>query len=141
MVRNFCIARRLVEAGGAVVSLNFSRWDWHGGDGRKLREGRANMPLLDQAVATLVDDLHQRGLDRDVSGGGMGRVRPHAAHQNNRAGRDHWPQVSGALLAGGGMRTGQVIGATNRNAEHPTRRPVQVPGGVRDSLIATSVWT
>jgi hypothetical protein len=124
MVRNFCIARRLVEAGARVVSLNFSRWDWHGGDGRNFVEGRANMPLLDRAVAALVDDLHLRGLDRDVSvvvWGEFGRT----PRINNRAGRDHWPQVSGALLAGGGMRTGQVIGATNRNAEHPTQRPVK----------------
>jgi hypothetical protein len=124
MVRNFCIARRLVEAGARVVSLNFSRWDWHGGDGRNFVEGRANMPLLDQGVAALVGDLHARGLDQDVSvvvWGEFGRT----PRVNNNAGRDHWPQASGALLAGGGMRTGQVIGATNRYAEHPTRRPVK----------------
>src|SRR6185295_18375195 len=105
MVRNFCIARRLVEAGARVVSLNFSRWDWHGGDGRNFVEGRANMPLLDQAVAALVTDLHERGLDRDVSvvvWGEFGRT----PRINNNAGRDHWPQVSGAILAGGGMKTG-----------------------------------
>src|SRR6266496_6687681 len=123
MVRNFCIARRLVEAGARVVSLNFSRWDWHGGDGRNFVEGRANMPLLDRAGAALVDDLHQRGLDRDVSvvvWGEFGRT----PRINNRAGRDHWPQVSCALLAGGGMRTGQVIGATNRLGEYAKDRPV-----------------
>jgi hypothetical protein len=124
MVRNFCVARRLVEAGARVVSLNFSRWDWHGGDGRNFVEGRANMPLLDQAVAALVTDLHERGLDQDVSvvvWGEFGRT----PRINNTAGRDHWPQVSCALLAGGGMRTGQVIGATNRYAEYATQRPVK----------------
>jgi hypothetical protein len=124
MVRNFCIARRLVEAGARVVSLNFSRWDWHGPDGMNFPEGRANMPLLDQAVSALVTDLHDRGLDSDVSvvvWGEFGRT----PRINRRASRDHWPQVNCAVLACGGMRTGQVIGATNRYAEHATRRPVR----------------
>jgi hypothetical protein len=124
MVRNFCIARRLVEAGARVVSLNFSRWDWHGPDGRNFVEGRRNMPLLDQAVSALVSDLHDRGLDRDVSvvvWGEFGRT----PRINNQAGRDHWPQVSCALLAGGGMRTGQVIGATDRLGGYAARRPVR----------------
>src|SRR5207249_7841521 len=67
MVRNFCIARRLVEAGARVVSLNFSRWDWHGPDGRNFDESRRNMPLLDAAVSALVEDLDVRGLLNDVS--------------------------------------------------------------------------
>jgi len=124
MVRHFLIARRLVEAGARVVSLNFSRWDWHGPDGLNFVEGRRNMPLLDQAVSALVTDLHERGLDRDVSvvvWGEFGRT----PRINNRAGRDHWPQVSCALLAGGGMRTGQVIGATDRLGGYAARRPVR----------------
>jgi hypothetical protein len=126
MVRNFCIARRLVEAGARVVSLNFSRWDWHGGDGKNFVEGRKNMPLLDQAVSALVTDLHERGLQNDVSvvvWGEFGRT----PRVNKSAGRDHWPSVSCALLAGGGMKTGQVIGATNRYAERPAHRPVTWP--------------
>jgi hypothetical protein len=124
MVRNFCIARRLVEAGARVVTLNFSRWDWHGNDGKNFEQGRRNMPLLDVAVSALVEDLHARGLDEDVSvvvWGEFGRT----PRINSQAGRDHWPQVSGALLAGGGMRTGQVIGATNRLGETAAQRPVQ----------------
>jgi hypothetical protein len=123
MVRNFCIARRLVEAGARVVTLNFSRWDWHGPDGKNFVQGRKDMPLLDRAVCTLVSELHERGLDRDVSvvvWGEFGRT----PRINKDASRDHWPQVSCALLAGGGMRTGQVIGATNRLAEHAVKRPV-----------------
>lgn len=124
MVRNFCIARRLVEAGARVVTLNFSRWDWHGPDGLNFPECRRNLPLLDMAVSALVDDLHVRGLDQDVSvvvWGEFGRT----PRINNNAGRDHWPQVNAALLAGGGMRTGQVIGATDRTGGTAARRPVR----------------
>ena len=123
MVRNFCIARRLVEAGARVVTLNFSRWDWHGPDGKNFVQGRKDMPLLDRAVTALVSDLHERGLQNDVSvvvWGEFGRT----PRINKDAGRDHWPQVSCALLAGGGMRTGQVIGATNRLGEYAVKRPV-----------------
>jgi hypothetical protein len=123
MVRNFCLARRLVEAGARVVTLNFSRWDWHGADGKNFVQGRKDMPLLDRAICALVTDLHERGLDKDVSvvvWGEFGRT----PRINKDASRDHWPQVSCALLAGGGMRTGQVIGATNRLAEHAVSRPV-----------------
>jgi hypothetical protein len=123
MVRNFCLARRLVEAGARVVSLNFSRWDWHGPDGKNFVQGRKDMPLLDQAVTALVTDLHERGLNQDVAvvvWGEFGRT----PRINKDASRDHWPQVSCALLAGGGLRTGQVIGATNRLAEHATQQPV-----------------
>jgi hypothetical protein len=120
MTENFLVARRLVEAGARVVALNFSRWDWHG---NHFGESRKDFPLLDRAVYALVTDLHERGLDKDVSvvvWGEFGRT----PKVNKDAGRDHWPQVSCALLAGGGMRTGQVIGKTNRFGEHPIERPV-----------------
>jgi hypothetical protein len=123
MVRNFCLARRLVEAGARVVTLNFSRWDWHGPDGKNFVQGKKDMPLLDRAVCSLVEDLHDRGLDKDVSvvvWGEFGRT----PRINKDASRDHWPQVSCALLAGGGMKTGQVIGSTNRLAEHAKERPI-----------------
>ncbi len=123
MVRNFCVARRLVEAGARVVTLNFSRWDWHGPDGKNFVQGRKDMPLLDQAVTALVTDLHERGLSEDVSivvWGEFGRT----PRINKDASRDHWPQVSCALMAGGGMKMGQVIGATNRLGEHASKRPV-----------------
>jgi hypothetical protein len=120
LTENFLIARRLVEAGARVVSMNFSRWDHHGGNFAAVRQ---DGPLLDRAVAALITDLHDRGMDRDVSvvvWGEFGRT----PKINNGAGRDHWPQVSCALLAGGGMRTGQVIGKTNRLGEYATDRPV-----------------
>jgi uncharacterized protein (DUF1501 family) len=123
MVRNFCIARRLVEAGARVVSMNFSRWDWHGPDGKNFVQSRQDFPLLDRGVAALVSDLHDRGLDQDVSvvvWGEFGRT----PKLNKDASRDHWPQVSCALMAGGGMKTGQAIGVTNRLGEFPVKRPV-----------------
>jgi len=123
MVRNFCIARRLVEAGARVVTMNFTRWDWHGSDGKNFVQGKKDMPLLDKAVTALVSELHERGLDKDVTvlvWGEFGRT----PRINKEASRDHWPQLSCALMAGGGMRTGQVIGASNRLAEHATERPV-----------------
>jgi hypothetical protein len=118
---NFLVARRLVEAGARVVSLNFSRWDWHGDN---FGRARTDMPMLDQATSALVEDLDQRGMLDDVSvvvWGEFGRT----PKINGNAGRDHWPKVSCALLAGGGMKTGQVIGATNRFGEEASDRPVE----------------
>jgi hypothetical protein len=120
LLDQFLLARRLVEAGVRVVTLAFSRWDWHQGNFRRARE---DLPMLDQGVTALVEDLHQRGLDKDVSvvvWGEFGRT----PRINDKAGRDHWPEVSCALLACGGMRTGQVIGATNRLGEYAKDRPV-----------------
>jgi len=124
MIENFCVARRLVEAGARFVSLNYSRWDWHGGDGMNYPRSRQEFPLLDQGLSALVSDLHERGLDRDVSvvvWGEFGRT----PKINKNSSRDHWPKVSCAMLAGGGMRTGQVIGATNRLGEVAAERPVR----------------
>lgn len=120
LMEQMLIARRLVEAGARCVTLAFSRWDWHGDN---FNAGRQDMPMLDQGVSALVEDLHQRGMSQDVSvvvWGEFGRT----PQINKDAGRDHWPQVSCALLACGGMRTGQVIGATDRLGGHATQRPV-----------------
>jgi hypothetical protein len=120
----FLAARRLVEAGVRVVTLAYGRWDWHGRPhGTNFENARDHFPALDRALTVLLDDLESRGLDRDVSvvvWGEFGRT----PRINKNGGRDHWPQVSSALLAGGGMRTGQVIGATNRLGEYAKERPV-----------------
>ena len=124
MARNFLIARRLVEAGARVVSLNYSRWDWHGGDGMNFDESRAEFPYLDMGLSSLITELHERGLDKDVSvvvWGEFGRT-PKINSMNSR---DHWPKVTFALLAGGGMKTGQVIGATDRLGSEVIERPVK----------------
>ena len=124
MVRSFLLARRLVEAGARVVSLNYSRWDWHGGDGMNFVESRAEFPYLDMGLSALLTDLHERGMDKDVSvvvWGEFGRT----PKINNMNSRDHWPKVTFALLAGGGMRTGQVIGSTDRLGADVIERPVK----------------
>ena len=114
------MARRLVEAGVRCVTLSFGSWDRHHSNFARLPE---QLGKFDQAITALVDDLHQRGLDKDVSvvaWGEFGRT----PRINKSAGRDHWPQASCALLAGGGMRMGQVIGSTNRLGETPQDRPI-----------------
>jgi hypothetical protein len=116
----FLLARRLVEAGTRCVTLSFGSWDRHGANFARLPE---QLGKFDQGVTALVEDLHARGLEQDVSvvcWGEFGRT----PRINKDAGRDHWPQASCALLAGGGMRTGQVIGSTNRLGEVPQDRPI-----------------
>ena len=117
---HFLIARRLVEAGARCVTLNFGRWDFHSNNHSELL---THLPLFDQAMSALVEDLHARGMEKDVAvvaWGEFGRT----PTINKDAGRDHWPRVGCALLAGGGMKTGQVIGATDRLGGEPTERPV-----------------
>ncbi len=121
LMEHFLVARRLVEAGARCVTLAFSRWDHHGDNFGALRQ---DLPLFDQGLSALVEDLHQRGLDKDVSvvvWGEFGRT----PTINKDGGRDHWPRVSCAVLAGGGMKTGQVIGATDRLGGEASERPVQ----------------
>lgn len=123
--QSFLVARRLIEAGARVVTVNYSKWDWHGGKHNTifLRE-KEDFPVFDRAISALIEDLHQRGLAEDTTvlvWGEFGRT-PKINHQ---VGRDHWPRVAGALLAGGGMRTGQVIGATDRLGGEPVDRPVK----------------
>ncbi|HEY5311092.1 MAG TPA: DUF1501 domain-containing protein [Pirellulales bacterium] len=114
------LARRLVEVGVRCVTLTFGRWDSHSENFQLVRDHGSK---LDQALTALVDDLDERGMLDDVTviaWGEFGRT----PRINKNAGRDHWPQVSCAILAGGGMRTGQVIGSTNRLGEHAQDRPV-----------------
>lgn len=116
----FLMARRLVEAGVRCVTLSFGSWDRHHSNFARLPE---QLSRFDQGISALIEDLHTRGLDQDVSvvaWGEFGRT----PRINKDAGRDHWPQASCALLAGGGMRMGQVIGSTNRLGEVPQDRPV-----------------
>ena len=116
----FLMARRLIEAGVRCVTLGFGQWDTHG---RNFGQMRDYLPKLDHAVTALVQDLHDRGLDKDISvvaWGEFGRT----PKINKDGGRDHWPPVGCGLLAGGGLRTGQLVGSTNRLGEVPHDRPV-----------------
>jgi len=120
LLTNFLLARRLISAGVRCVTMSFSRWDWHGNNFGRARQ---DFPMLDQAITALIEDLEQRGMLDDISvvcWGEFGRT----PKINANGGRDHWPQVSCGLLAGGGMRNGQVIGSTNRLGEHAQDRPV-----------------
>jgi len=115
------MARRLIEAGVRVVTLSYGRWDSHGKNFDLVRDHGSK---LDQAIGALIDDLEIRGMLDDVSvvvWGEFGRT----PRINKEAGRDHWPQVSSALMFGGGIRGGQVIGATNRLGEFAKDRPVE----------------
>jgi len=114
------MARRLVETGVRCVTIGYGRWDYHGANFKQCRD---RLPLLDQGVSALIQDLHDRGLEKDVSvvvWGDFGRT----PRINKEAGRDHWPAVSCALLAGGGMRTGQVIVSTTPDGGYADQRPV-----------------
>jgi len=132
LLKQFLIATRLVEAGARCVTLAFSQWplermsrggfnwDWHK---ENFSNVRATVPMLDIGLSAMVEDLHARGLADDVSvvvWGEFGRT----PKINGKAGRDHWPNANMCLLAGGGMRTGQVVGSTNRLGEVPADRPV-----------------
>ncbi len=122
--QHLLLARRLVEAGVRCVTVAFGAWDWHANRGGPLVQlAKEDLPMFDHAIATLIDDLDQRGLLDDVSvvvWGEFGRT----PRINAKGGRDHWPRVATALLAGGGMRCGQVIGATDAHAGEATKRPV-----------------
>jgi hypothetical protein len=122
-VEQFLTARRLVESGVGCVTLSIGGWDTHSDNFRQLR---TQLPQVDRGVANLVQDLYDRGLDQDVSvimWGEFGRT----PRVNGTAGRDHWSPVMSALVAGGGMRMGQVIGSSSARGETPRDRRVTAP--------------
>jgi hypothetical protein len=135
------LARRLAEAGTAVISVianvpqfgpMFTNWDDH--PGNAMRPGhfaeymRVRLPYFDQSVSALIEDLFCRGLDRKVLlvvVGEFGRTpRLRVGPPDQSIGRDHWPDAYSALVAGGGLRMGQVIGATNARGEYPAHTPL-----------------
>ncbi len=121
------LARRLVEAGVTFVTvLSGGEWDTHSDNFTMLKD--RSLPLVDRALAALVTDLYQRGLDRRVLllvSGEFGRT----PKINSQAGRDHWPGAFSVLFAGGGMNVGRVIGATDSQAMYPVTHPYS-PGDV-----------
>ena len=122
---HFLMARRLVEAGARVVTLNFGRWDFHNKIYDQKSGVNGHAPIFDQGLAALIHDLHDRGLDKDVAviaWGEFGRT----PKINKNGGRDHWPNVSCAFVAGGNMQHGQMIGASDKHAAEPAERPVHM---------------
>ncbi len=104
------LARRLVEAGARCININTGNWDHHNDVAKGLDE---HLPPLDRAIATLVDDLHQRGLLDDViiyCVGEFGRT----PRMNGHAGRDHWSDCFSVVLGGGGLQGGRIIGASEK---------------------------
>ncbi|GIW82238.1 MAG: hypothetical protein KatS3mg105_4045 [Gemmatales bacterium] len=128
-VERFLTARRLIEAGCGVVTLAIGGWDTHSNNFKTLEK---QLPQVDRAVANLVQDLHDRGMDKDVSvvmWGEFGRT----PRINKNSGRDHWPQVMSALIAGGGLKMGQAIGESTSRGERPKDRPIS-PSNVLSTL-------
>jgi len=128
------MARRMVESGVSFVTVDMPHWDTHS----KIKTGlEARLPFLDRAVAGLLEDLKQRGMLDDtlvVVMGEFGRTPKLNSGQPGIPipGRDHWGQAMSVILAGGGLKTGQVIGATNSKAEHPVARALKP-----DDVLAT----
>jgi hypothetical protein len=121
------LARRLVEAGVGFVEVALGYWDMHGPANvlgfPHMRDQLC--PTLDQSLSALLEDLHQRGLEKDVVvivWGEFGR----SPRINKDAGRDHWLPAMSAVIAGGGLQMGQVIGSTDARGEYPKDRPYKI---------------
>jgi uncharacterized protein (DUF1501 family) len=126
------LARRLVEKGARLVTVDFASVpgqkafsrDDHASVRNIFEQMAIRLPVLDQAVSALIEDVAARGLDRQtliVVMGEMGRT-PRLSNYQGQPGREHWPLAMSILMAGGGMPMGQVIGATTRKGEEPQER-------------------
>jgi uncharacterized protein (DUF1501 family) len=116
------IARRLIEAGARFVTVTFGSWDTHSAHYKGIE---VQMPMLDIALSGLITDLDQRGLldsTMVVLNSEFGRT----PKINAGGGRDHWPRVFSILLAGGGVKRGQVYGASDALAAEPVKAPLSV---------------
>jgi hypothetical protein len=131
--QNCLLARRLVEAGVPLVtvySVGNRDWDTHGDNFQSLKN--TLLPVMDRGVAALLEDLHHRGLLDEtlvVWMGDMGRT----PRINKNAGRDHWSFCYSIVMAGGGVRGGQVYGSSDRSAAYPSTNPVG-PGEVAATI-------
>ena len=136
------LARRLIEAGVRLVTIDFPHvpgqkafsWDDHASVWNIFEQMKIRLPVFDQVVSALIEDIHARGLDKDVLLVVMGEMShtPKLSNFKGQPGREHWGRAMSVLLAGGGLRTGQVVGSTTLRGEEPSRRPV-TPG----DLLAT----
>ena len=136
--RSLLLSRRLVEHGARFVQMQAtfrlkketgrtSNWDDHSVNADIFKAYRERMPVFDQAVPALINDLYDRGLNEKVLFifcGEFGRT-PKIRHQDKatkRPGRDHWARSMSIFLSGGGLKMGQVVGATDSRGEDPVRR-------------------
>ncbi len=134
-VEQFLTARRLIEAGVGCVTLSIGGWDTHGDNFKTLKR---QLPQVDRGIANLIQDLHDRGLDQDVitiMWGEFGRT----PKVNNSAGRDHWAPVMSALIAGGGLRMGQMVGSSTAKGERPKDRPCTVQNVLATIYLAMGI--
>jgi hypothetical protein len=114
------LARRLCENGAGFVTLNYGGWDMHGQIATAMKRSG---PVVDNAVSAFVEDVAERGLDKNillVISGEFGRT----PKINNSAGRDHWAPLSTLALAGGGLKMGQTVGESTAKAEAPKSKPI-----------------
>jgi hypothetical protein len=121
----FLTARRLIEAGVGCVTLSIGGWDTHSANFTTLKR---QLPIVDRAVANLINDLRETGLINDVvtvMWGEFGRTPK--VNMSGGGGRDHWPAVMSALVAGGGLKMGQAIGSSTARGETPKDRPYTIP--------------
>jgi len=128
---SFLQARRLVEAGVSVVTCKVGDWDTHE---HNFRDHKEQLPQLDRGFHALVTDLHDRGLDKDVAVVMWGEFgRSPRVSKERMDGRDHWPDAGSAVIAGGGFKTGQVIGETTADGGRAKGKPY-TPANVLASL-------
>jgi hypothetical protein len=128
------LARRLVEAGVRLVTVDFPcvpgqkafSWDDHASVWNIFEQMKIRLPVLDQIVSALVQDIHDRGLQDRVLLAVMGEMShtPRLSNFQGQPGREHWARSMSVLLSGGGMQMGQVVGSTNSTGEEPHTRPL-----------------
>jgi hypothetical protein len=123
-VEQFLTARRLVESGVGCVTLSIGGWDTHSSNFKTLRK---QLPEVDRGLANLIQDLHDRGMDKDVVTVMWGEFGRTPKINGSDGGRDHWSPVMSAFVAGGGLKMGQAIGSSSARGEYPRDRRVTVP--------------
>jgi hypothetical protein len=119
-IEPFLTARRLIESGVGCVTLAYGGWDTHSGNFKTLSN---QLPVLDRGIANLIQDLHDRGMDKDVVTVVWGEFgRTPKINNNDGGGRDHWAPVMSAMVAGGGLKMGQAVGSSSARGEYPKDR-------------------
>lgn len=128
------LARRLVEAGSRLVTIDFPctagqkafSWDDHASVWNIFEQMKIRLPVLDQVVSALIQDIHERQLQDDVLLVVMGEMShtPRLSNAGGQPGREHWTQTISILLSGGGLRMGQAIGSSGTKGDEPAVRPL-----------------